>query len=340
VTVDGHRGLSNEVIKERVISGKFELAFTYLKVQHQGGFFVVHATSRTWSLTVGLQPKEFLPLVGLTPTKVGCQLFGEDCFYRVTHENPPGVEFAFMHPENRPATIAHAAFDSFATSLGDLYTRTCEIYAILGENPDLFPWARGFNASPRKLDLAGVVPAWVDELKSDEHQAIEQQLPELTEADRRFRQVEYVLWGTGEELEDAVQLLLEDLGLNCSKTVKGATVDLLADYPSGELKFSFEVTGINDAIKKGTKKLGQALTRLGEKDDEERVVIVANAHNTIPINERSEAFTPELRKLLEQAGVVAVTTEQLYRVWLKRNESDPSEFLVRLHAHPGGVFRG
>lgn len=49
---DRHAGLSNEFMKE-TSSGPFQLAFSYLKVQPHGEFFVVHASSRTLTLVIG-----------------------------------------------------------------------------------------------------------------------------------------------------------------------------------------------------------------------------------------------------------------------------------------------
>jgi hypothetical protein len=335
-SADGHAGLSNEFMKE-MSSGPFQLAFSYLKVQPHGGFFVVHASSRTW-YTAGLQPKQFLEMLGFGPTTTGCQKFGEDCFYKVTHELPPGSQLDFSWP--RPADVAHASFDHLAANLGDLFERTRSIYSELAENVDMFPWAAQFTGGPRLLEADGLVgPSWIDEFKPAAHLEIERKIPELQEADRKYRQLEYVLWGTGEELEDAVQLLLTEMGVPCTKTVRGATVDLLGEVPSRGLKFAFEVTGTSDAIKKGSKKLSQALTYLMETSDEaEKIVVIANAHNRIPPKDRPAAFTPEIARLLKQNGITAVTTEQLYKEWLTNPEGPHEELFAHLHAHPGGVF--
>jgi hypothetical protein len=58
-------------------SGPFQLAFSYLKVQPHGGFFVVHASSRTWYTEVP-SPKQFLEMLGFGATTTGSQNFGED----------------------------------------------------------------------------------------------------------------------------------------------------------------------------------------------------------------------------------------------------------------------
>src|SRR6266536_5446125 len=168
-------------------SGPFQLAFSYLKVQPHGGFFVVHASSMTWYMA-GLQPKQFLEMLGFGPTTTGCQKFGEDCFYKVTHELPPGSELDFSWP--RPADVAHASFDHLAANLGDLFERTRSIYSELAENVDMFPWAAQFTGGPRLLEADGLVgPSWIDEFKPAAHLEIERKIPELQEADRKYRQL-------------------------------------------------------------------------------------------------------------------------------------------------------
>jgi hypothetical protein len=324
--LDGHTGLSNQIMKEGT-SGTFELALSYLKVQKEGGFFVVHATSRAFDVSGYLPRGQFLRFIGFKEA-AQCQKFG-DCHYKITHESSG---FGDTSP-------AYNSFEFLVGNLENLYNQTRSIYQAFGQDINLFPWAEPYGGTIPKLDLSGE-PSWLAEERPQEHLRVIRELAQLERIDRKYKEIEYVLWGTGEQLENALVLLLGEMGCEGRRTQKGATVDILATVPDTEIRFGIEVTGTNEAIKKSSNKFQQAVQFIQEREDErEKVLIVANAHNATPRKERPEAFTPEIASLLSKMGITGITTEAIYHQWLEGDVEAHREFFRRLYEHQGGVFR-
>ena len=327
---DGHYGLENREAG-RHSAGKFHGFLGYLIEDGRRAHFVFHI-SPTGGYLSELSAERFLTLLGLRSFN-SCQFFGGPCFYQYVFE--AAVE---RHGSQDQVQYAHSRFKSLIDSLPEIYEQTHEIFRKLGSIPDLFP--RLAELGPAKIpDLSGNTPAWLDEYKLQDHVEIESQLSTLSEQHQRYSAIERVLWEGGEELEDASHILLEDVGFDVQRTPKGSTVDLLAGIAGTDLEFGIEITGINDAIKKKSNKIGQALAFLQQRDGSEKPVILANTYNDQPPQSRPmPAFTDEAVSLMSPMGIVGLTTVTLYEAWkqIKAGSLDVRTFAKSLFEFPGG----
>ena len=68
-----------------------------------------------------------------------------------------------------------------------------------------------------------------------------------------------------------------------------------------------------------------------EAEDTDVVMLVANCHRRIPLNERQpgSSITPNALRILNDQHVVFVTAAELFEIW-KQMESDPESGRVRL----------
>ena len=168
------------------------------------------------------------------------------------------------------------------------------------------------------------------------------QINKLTDEKEKYDRIAYVLYGTEDELETSVALLLKELGLNVEKQPRRANIDLKCRSTKLNTGFAVEVTGTRDMIHKDSSKVGQAwqyLTdRAGTAEEKDRLVIVANTQYHIdPKNRKRESYTPEIIKLLGDNGVLMITTLQLYELWkLVYEERRPADDVVQeLHGNYG-----
>lgn len=206
--------------------------------------------------------------------------------------------------------------------------------------PSLYNMARKYYEDMQKRIFVGDEPAWVEKHKTQEHLQIIDDIENLERSKQEFDMITYLLYGTGDELEDSVRLTLEKLDLEVEKTPPGANIDFTARNADETIKLAVEVTGTTDKIKKESKKVPQAWTYHREKQDEqEKLVLMANTYRHLPIEDRSGKlhFTPHVKKMFTQISALLMTTADLYSLWKdvheKRRTAD--EVLKLLYGSTG-----
>ena len=338
--MDGHYGLENRETA-RLTVGKFQLVLGYLIQDAESAHFVIHI-SPTGGYISELTSERFLELLGYTGFPGPCQFFQTRCYYRCVYDSPIERDEREPFDRQRKVDYAHTRFRELAQALPGIYEQVHDIYRKLGHIPDLFPSLRQYGPQPLP-DFSQEAPAWIEQDKVDEHREVETALRNGGEADRRFRTIEYILWGTGDDLEDAVHFVLEDLGFQVSRTPKGATIDRIAVLPGPDVGFGLEITGLNEAIKKKSNKIGQALAFLQQREGAEKPVILANTFNDRAPSERGKEadFTQDALELPQPNGIVGMTTVSLYEIWkaVKYGAADIKSIAEELYNHPGGEFK-
>lgn len=309
-SMDGHSGLENKEL-QRSSSSPFQLVLALNTETNDERYFVLHAHSSTLDLGASVHPLEFLARIGFSPCGVACKFFPTGCLYKYLWELPEhGVGI-------QESQAAHQEFHRFAQSLPKLYGKAQELYRELGEDADLFPWAKQFQEKVPTLDLSGAVPHWIEAHKLDEHKKVEESIAQNTKLDKHYQTIEYLLWGTGTALEDAVVYTLRDMELEAKKTPKAHNIDAYLKIPSTTADFGIEITGINKSLSKRSPKITQVLKFQQDKQGKEKAVLIANTFNELPVAERSskEHFTKDALDLLTSLKVVCFTTTDLYAVW-------------------------
>jgi len=335
---DGHHGLENTEAG-RLTVDRFELVLGYLVEDAAEAHFVVHI-SPTGRYISELTSERFLELLGYKLFPGPCPFFQTHCYYRYVYDSP--INRQELDPFDRKVEYAHERFKKLGDVLPGVYEQVHDIYRKLGSIPDLFPSLGQYGPQPLP-DFSQEAPPWVDRAKVDEHRKVEATLKEAQERDKRFQTVEYILWGTGDDLESAVHVVLEALGFQVTRTPKGATIDRIAGLADSSVRFGLEITGLNEAIKKKSNKITQALSFLQHREGTEKPVILANTFNDRPLEERSKEadFTDDALDLMRPNGIVGMTTATLYEIWKAVNYggADIKSIAQDLYNHPGGEFK-
>jgi len=183
---------------------------------------------------------------------------------------------------------------------------------------------RYYDRSQRRIPI-GDTPEWLDAYLVPHAKELNEQINKLTDEKEKYDGIAYVLYGTEDELETSVALLLKELGLDVEKQPRGANIDLKARSPKLNTGFAVEVTGTKDIIHKDSRKVAQAWQylndRVGTAEEKDRLIIVANTqYHLDPKKRRSESYTPDIAKLLSDNGVLMITTMQLYELWKVAHE--------------------
>lgn len=178
---------------------------------------------------------------------------------------------------------------------------------------------RYYDRSQRRIPL-GDTPEWVDAYLVPHAKELETQITELADEKEKYDRIAYVLYGTEDELETSVALLLKELGLEVEKQSRGANIDLKARNIKLNTGFAVEVTGTKDIIHKDSNKVIQAWQylndRVGTTEEKDRLLIVANTqYHLDPKKRKRESYTRDITKLLGNNGVLMITTLQLYELW-------------------------
>jgi hypothetical protein len=204
-----------------------------------------------------------------------------------------------------------------------------------------------YEQNLQRTHRAEPTPEWLVNRKTKQELDLENQITELeikleqkkTEH-RRFDDIDLLLYGTGTELEDAVQRCLEELSFDVQKTEKGATIDFNAKTDFA--KFAIEVTGVNGEILKDNKKFAQILQYLPNKDDDEKIVLLANTYRQIDDNERAgkENFTKPVQRIAVDNRFCLMTTLDLFLIWKDfLNAKSPEKAIAKIFSTEGEYRR-
>ena len=188
----------------------------------------------------------------------------------------------------------------------------------------------------------GDSPGWLDGYLVARARELTEEIRKLADEKSRYEILSYVLYGTGDQLETSVAVLLRELGLEVEPQPAGANVDLKARHRGLGMGFAVEVTGTKGTLSKDSNKVGQAWQyfhdRAGTPEENDRLVIIANTQCHLDPTERSgQAFSPEVAKLLGDGGALLVTTVQLYGLWkaVHEGQARPEDVVRQLHGTSG-----
>jgi len=334
--MDGHSRTDGKDFDEQQ-TRYFKLRLSFNKESSGRKLFVIHA-STSQILFGGLKAIEFLEHLGFHSYSGMCRHYHDNCMYLETWQLPQNDD-GFP----RETEFAHEEFKRLAQDIDGMYENMKEVAQKLSRHMELFPLAARYQdqSDLPVLNLSGEEPGWLEQHKVEAHKDTKKQLKEAKSVLQHFDTISYVLWGTGDLLVDAVQFLLKDIGFAVEKTPKGFTVDLIGEYPEVG-KFAIEVTGLNDAVKKKTNKINQAISFIQEHQDKERVVILANTFNDLPPEERlkKEQFSTDALKIMTGLEIVGMTCVDLYDMWkaIKFNGKSVSEIFKDVFNHEGGLY--
>jgi len=202
--------------------------------------------------------------------------------------------------------------------------------------------ARRYHERSQRHIVLGDAPDWLSNYLVPRAKDLDDQINKLADEKEKYDKLAYVLYGTGDELETSVALLLNELGLDVQPQPPSANIDLKARHSKLNMGFAVEVTGTKDIVHKDSNKVVQAWQYLNERagtpDENDRLVIVANSQYHLDLKRRNhEGYTPDIVKLLGSNEVLLITTSQLYEQWKAVHEGyRSSDDIVReLHSSFG-----
>lgn len=200
---------------------------------------------------------------------------------------------------------------------------------------------RYYDHAQRRVPI-GDSPQWVEGYLALRAKTLATEIESLSEEKAEYDKIAYVLYGTGEDLEESVALLLEKLGLSVERQSRDAIIDLKARHQNLGLDFAIEVTGTKGTIQSDSDKVGQAWKyiqeRAGTPKEKDRLIIVANTERHLDPHQRMrDSFSREVVDLLGKNGVLLITTVQLYTMWKEVHEEQrlAEDVIRRLHGSSG-----
>ncbi|MFX0201789.1 MAG: hypothetical protein ACFFCW_37240 [Candidatus Hodarchaeota archaeon] len=116
---------------------------------------------------------------------------------------------------------------------------------------------RYYERAQRTVSV-GDTPEWLIDYLVPEDRALGEKIEQLTAKKSEYDRLCYVLYGTGEDLENSVALLLEQFGLEVELQPPVANIDLKARHDDLDIGFAIEVTGTKGIIQKDSSKVVQA----------------------------------------------------------------------------------
>ncbi|NOH03695.1 MAG: hypothetical protein HND47_17900 [Chloroflexi bacterium] len=178
---------------------------------------------------------------------------------------------------------------------------------------------RYFERAQRRIPVIDA-PDWLSGYLVKRAAELGSQIEKLREEKSVFDRIAYVLYGSGDELEECVALLLEHIGLKVDRQPRGANIDLKANNAKLGVRFAIEVTGTKGIIRKDSNKISQVWQHIheiqGTEGTKDKIVIVANTECHLPPNQRSQtSFSSNVVDLLERNEVLLISTLQLYTLW-------------------------
>lgn len=333
--MDGHSGIENNQINKGG-SGNFQLFLSYLKQSTGLGEFVIHASSSTF-YSSGLQPLEFLQQIGFKHFQGECKFFHDRCFYRTIAE----VKYDRIGFEDtRQTMMIHNTFETFANEginkLYELQKQQNDLLRTIGLSSGSLEI---FNI-PAKIEIKpAYIPIWLNSIKFEHLKELESQKADIDKEIEGLEGFLPLVFANGDTLVYAVLKALKFLGLKAKPTEPAFTIDILAETIDGLMKFGFEVTGINDPIRKDSKKLTQLLEFERIKEHNEKTILIANTFKNIPISERKgrENFTADVVKFLSGFPILLMTGWDLYRAVgdMIEKKKEPSYFVERFYKDVG-----
>lgn len=189
-------------------------------------------------------------------------------------------------------------------------------------------------------------PEWLSKYKTKQELLIEKEIETHTSAIQqekrkllKFSMADILLYGTGDPLEDAVELTLREMGCQVEKLEKGSTVDFKVSF--GRMKLVIEATGVEDKIYKDNNHFASILQYLPHKEEAEKIVFLVNTYRKSDAGERlgKEHFTKPVLDISKNNHFCLMTTLDLYYMWRDFLNGKPTEELLSMIYVSEGEFR-
>jgi len=156
--------------------------------------------------------------------------------------------------------------------------------------------------------------------------------------DQDFSIIDSLLWPKSELLLiDTVHSVFKDLGFNVSTGVHYQSVDRIVKIPKTHTAFGVQILMSEGELEGNHPKINRALQFEKEKKEDEKSLIIASTHTSLPLGERNQVshVSKELSHFLSRHHMSLITTHHLYDLWQKskRGEIDIFGFFEQVYSH-------
>ena len=156
--------------------------------------------------------------------------------------------------------------------------------------------------------------------------------------DQDFSIIDSLLWPKSELLLiDTVHSIFKDLGFNVSTGIHYQSVDRIVKIPKSRIAFGVQILMSEGELEGNHPKINRALRFEKEKKEDEKSLIIASTHTSLPLSERSQVshISKELSHFLSRHHMSLITTHHLYDLWQKskKGEIDILGFFEQVHSH-------
>lgn len=156
--------------------------------------------------------------------------------------------------------------------------------------------------------------------------------------DQDFSFIDSLLWPKSELLLiDTVHSIFKDLGFNVSTGIHYQSVDRIVKIPKTRIAFGVQILMSEGELEGNHPKINRALQFEKEKKEDEKSLIIASTHTSLPLSERNQVshISKELSHFLSRHHMSLITTHHLYDLWQKskRGEIDILSFFEQVHSH-------
>jgi hypothetical protein len=161
--------------------------------------------------------------------------------------------------------------------------------------------------------------------------------------DQDFSTIDSLLWPKSELLLiDTVHSIFKDLGFNVSTGIHYQSVDRIVKIPKSRIAFGVQILMSEGEVEGNHPKINRALQFEKEKKEDEKSLIIASTHTSLPLSERSQVshISKELSHFLSRHHMSLITTHHLYDLWQKskRGEIDILGFFEQVYSHSDETF--
>ena len=149
-------------------------------------------------------------------------------------------------------------------------------------------------------------------------------------------------------LIDAIQRLLQDLGMVVSPSQDHTAINRLVKIPGMDVTFGLKILGDVEELDENWDKwekdqwIELDSFDLGKGGEQRSLIICSNwVEEAGDRPEKYKDFSVNVQKLLSARQIVAMTTLTLYQIYMscKKNKNDIKRIFHHIQHHPGGVLQ-
>jgi hypothetical protein len=190
---------------------------------------------------------------------------------------------------------------------------------------------------PPAIDSA---PEWLNAEMPPGYQTRAAEIQRLTEELWQMGRFGRLLWRVGDELTEVVRETFTALGFEAEAT-NSVSASLVVKLDR-DRRLLLHVSASERVLQKRDPELAHVFKMVQEfAEDNDRVILAANANPSVRPADRKEPLAPEALDLLQRMGANVLTGPALFALWTLslKDVNRAHTWVERLHEQDGGMFQ-